>query len=113
MGPFPLLRALYNRLYDAAQRSKVWSQIQALRRGGVLRVIKAVYGLKQAPRQWWKGLHAFLIAIGFVPNKSDVCLYVLHLPGGVYVLLLLYVDDILLAGMYITRYCDRVYKSYF
>jgi hypothetical protein len=33
-----------------------------------------------------------------VANKCDVCFYVLQLAGGVYVLLLLYVDDIILAA---------------
>ena len=49
---------------------------------------KACYGLKQAPRQ-----HKFLSA-----NKSDVCFYSLSLAGRVIVLLLLYVDDILIAA---------------
>jgi hypothetical protein len=33
-----------------------------------------------------------------VANKCDVCFYVLQLAGGAYVLLLLYVNDIILAA---------------
>lgn len=51
----------------------------------------------QAPRQCWKKLHSFLRDLGFVPNNSDICFYALHLASGA-VLLLLYVDDILLAA---------------
>ena len=80
------------------QRSRVLQQIRALRRGGVLRLKKAVYGLKQAPRAWWLKLHTFLQQLGFKANKSDVCLYVMHVAGGAVVLLLLYVDDIIVAA---------------
>jgi hypothetical protein len=50
-------------------------------------------------RAWWLQLHAFLNSLGFVANKCDVCFYVLKLAGGAYVLLLLYVDDIIMAAM--------------
>ena len=93
-----LLTQLYHRLSDGWKKSRVAEQIRGLRRGGVMLIRKAIYGLKQAPRQWWKRLHTFLRSLGFVPNKSDICLYSLHLSGGAFVLLLLYVDDILLAG---------------
>jgi hypothetical protein len=63
-----------------------------------MRLKNAIYGLKQAPRAWWLQLHAFFKSLRFVANKCDVCLYVLQLAGGAYVLLLLYVDDIILAA---------------
>lgn len=77
---------------------KVSAQIRALRRGGVLQLKKAVCGLKQAPRVRWLKLHAFLQKLGFVANKSDVCLFLCHNTGGAIVLLLLYLDYIILAA---------------
>jgi hypothetical protein len=83
-------------LTDYMQRNKIKGQIRDLQGGGLLRLLKAMYGLKQAPRVWW--LHAFLKSLGFVANTCDVCFYVLKLAGGAYVLLLLYVDDIIMAA---------------
>jgi len=97
------------------QRSRVLGQIRALRRGGVLRLKKAIYGLKQAPRAWWLKLHAFLQQLGFKANKSDVCLYVMHVTGGAVVLLLLYVDDIIVAAStaaLVERYVALISKTF-
>ena len=110
-----ILILLYNALTDGQKKSCIAAQIRALRRGGVLKLKKAVYGLKQAPRQWWKKLHEFLRSLGFVPNQSDICLYVLHLTGGAFVLLLLYVDDIILAGTteeLVNRYASMISKTF-
>jgi hypothetical protein len=85
-------------LTDYMQRNKIKGQIRDLQGGGLLRLLKAMYGLKQAPRAWWLQLHAFLKSLGFVANTCDVCFYVLKLAGGAYVLLLLYVDDIIMAA---------------
>lgn len=38
------------------------------------------------------------IPTGHKANKSDVCLYVCHIRGGAAIVLLLYVDDIILAA---------------
>lgn len=85
-------------LTDHTQLLKVANYILQLRQGHVLKLEKAVYGLKQAPREWWKMLHAFLRSLGFISNRADVCFYALHLECGYVVLLLLYVDDIMLAA---------------
>ena len=68
-----------------------------LRRGGKLLLLKSLYGLVQAPKNWFMLVDLFLRHLGFVATKSDPCLYYL-LDGGAIVLLLLYVDDILLAS---------------
>ena len=93
-----ILIMLLGTLTDYSKIVKVAALLQGLRRGNVLKLKKAIYGLKQAPREWWKMLDTFLRSLGFIPNRADVCFYALHLPGGLVVLLLLYVDDILLAG---------------
>ena len=93
-----ILKALLNRTSDRSHKLKIARFIRLLASGGVLKLKKAIYGLKQAPREWWKTIHSFLLEIGFVPNKADTCFYVLHISDTVYILLLLYVDDILLAA---------------
>jgi hypothetical protein len=93
-----ILSRLYATLSEGWKKSKVAKQIRAIRRGGVMLLKKAVYGLKQAPREWWKRLNKYLVETGFTANKYDVCFYTKHLAGGAVVLLLLYVDDIILAA---------------
>ena len=59
---------------------------------GVVLLLKALYGLKQAPRLWYEEINRFLLSIGLRQSSTDPNLYI-----GTGVLLLLYVDDIILA----------------
>ena len=59
---------------------------------------KSLYGLKQSPRQWYKRFDTFVIESGFSRSSYDSCLYVKGLRSKEAIYLLLYVDDILLAG---------------
>lgn len=61
--------------------------------GCVLKLNKSLYGLKQAPKCWNDEINGLLSSLGFRRSENDYCLYV---KGNVY--LLLYVDDIILAG---------------
>jgi Reverse transcriptase (RNA-dependent DNA polymerase) len=64
----------------------------------VCKLQRALYGLKQAPRAWYIKLQEKLKLFGFKPSDADAGLYVLHNKGSsVYVLV--YVDDILIAGV--------------
>ena len=92
-----VLVALLKTLTVDWQRKRVASQIEGLKSGKVMRMKKACYGLKQAPRAWFQMFEKFLIELGFVANKTDQCFYVLHSKTG-FVLLLLYVDDVLIAS---------------
>ena len=58
---------------------------------------KSVYGLAQSPGNWFHTIDPVLVDIGFVPLKSDTCVYVYN-REGVKIILTLYVDDLLLAG---------------
>jgi len=59
----------------------------------ILRLNKALNSLRQAPHLWHKAIDGFLISIGFVRSNADQNLYIRS--DGV--LLLLYVDDMLVA----------------
>jgi len=59
-----------------------------------LRLRKSLYGLKQAPRAWYKEIDHYLTSIGFKASAYDPNLY-LHKDG--HTMLVLYVDDLLIA----------------
>ncbi|KAL6332866.1 hypothetical protein AAG906_017135 [Vitis piasezkii] len=57
----------------------------------------SLYGLKQAPRQWYKKFDNFMHRIGFKRCEADHCCYVKSFDNS-YIILLLYVDDMLIVG---------------
>ena len=63
----------------------------------VMNVIKGVYGIRQSPRNLFSAMEHHLDKIGFCPLKSDPCIYALE-DGTGFVILTLYVDDVLLLG---------------
>ena len=63
----------------------------------VCRLKKALYGLKQAPRAWYEKMHAYLTAHGFQNSPTESTLYVKR-QGDVFLIIVLYVDDMLLTG---------------
>ncbi|KAK8553243.1 hypothetical protein V6N13_024310 [Hibiscus sabdariffa] len=63
----------------------------------VCRLVKSLYGLKQAPKQWHEKFDNVMMTKGFKINECDKCVYVKTTYIG-YVILCLYVDDILFVG---------------
>lgn len=72
--------------------------IQYTALGQVCRLRKSLYGLKQASRQWNIKLTANLVSQGFTQAGSDHSLFTKG-TGDFFIVLLVYVDDILLASM--------------
>ena len=66
-------------------------------RGGALRLKKSLYGLKQAPRNWFETLSTFLSDQGFRALKLATCMFIKYINGCI-MIVLVYVDDILIAG---------------
>jgi len=64
----------------------------------VCKLKKSLYGLKQSPRQWYKRFDSFIRGKRYTRNYYDPCVYNNKLPGGEYIYLLLYVDDMLIAS---------------
>ncbi|KAK0605571.1 hypothetical protein LWI29_028241 [Acer saccharum] len=64
----------------------------------VCRLTKSLYGLKQAPRCWYKRFDSFIISLGYNRLNSDHCTYYKRFGDGDFIILLLYVDDMLVAG---------------
>lgn len=63
----------------------------------VCRLKRSIYGLKQSSRQWYFKFHKAIISTGFKMMEEDHCEYVKQ-SGKSFLILSLYVDDILLAG---------------
>ena len=62
----------------------------------VCKLNRSIYGLKQSPRCWNSALDKYLREIGFLQTKSDPCIYIST--GEELFIIVVYVDDILLAG---------------
>ncbi|GKC59912.1 retrovirus-related pol polyprotein from transposon TNT 1-94 [Tanacetum coccineum] len=58
---------------------------------------KYLYGLKQFLRQWYKRFDVYMISNGFSRSSYDSCVYFKEFAPGMYIYLLLYVDDMLIA----------------
>jgi hypothetical protein len=59
---------------------------------------KNLYVLKQAPRRWYLKFDIFMTKQGYNRRRSDYCVYFKRLENGSYIILLLYVDDMLVVG---------------
>ena len=64
----------------------------------VCKLKRSLYGLKQAPRQWYKKFDTFMLSQGFDRSYADHCLYTKKDIDDSPIILVLYVDDMLLAG---------------
>ena len=63
----------------------------------VFKLLKSIYGIKQAPRDWYKMINNFLInRLKLQRSSFDHCLYY-SINNDNIILLLLYVDDLLIA----------------
>ncbi|KAI3767934.1 hypothetical protein L2E82_18363 [Cichorium intybus] len=63
----------------------------------VCKLKKSLYGLKQAPRQWYLKFDSFMQRSGYHRCEMDHCCYLKKFNSS-YIILLLYVDDMLIAG---------------
>ena len=64
----------------------------------VCRLNKSLYGLKQAPRQWYKKFESFMTQHKFSRTSTDHCVFIKRYDNGDFIILLLYVDDMLIVG---------------
>jgi hypothetical protein len=72
----------------------------------VCKLLKSLYGLKQASRKWYEKLTSVLLQEGYKQAYSDHSLFTLN-TGTSFTALLIYVDDIILAGNSISEF-DRI-----
>ena len=79
--------------------------IQESEKNLVCKLSKSIYGLKQASRQWYLKFNKVIKAYGFIENALDECIY-MKTSGRHFIILVLYVDDILLACTNLTMLHD-------
>jgi hypothetical protein len=66
--------------------------------GYVYKLQRALYGLKQSPREWNTTLNSFMIdECGFKQLQCEKCLYIKQGSDGSYMLVCMYVDDLVVA----------------
>ncbi|KAK9063310.1 hypothetical protein SSX86_017180 [Deinandra increscens subsp. villosa] len=80
----------------------------------VCKLNRSLYGLKQAPRMWYEKLVGVLYELKFVQSKCDHSLFIKS-SKDVFIVLLVYVDDIILTGNNITEieYVKKALSSNF
>ena len=64
----------------------------------VCKLNKSLYGLKQSGRNWNQLLHNFLTSKNFLQSVSDPCVYIRQHDHGEMTILLIWVDDIIIAS---------------
>ena len=65
----------------------------------VRRLQKSLYGLKQAPRQWYQKFESVMGKQGYRKPNLDQCVFFQRFGDDDFIILLLYVDDMLIVGM--------------
>ena len=65
--------------------------------GQVCHLKKSLYGLRQASRQWYEKLLYVLLSSGYKQSQADHSLFV-KATSSSFTALLIYVDDMILAG---------------
>jgi hypothetical protein len=69
----------------------------------VCRLKKSLYGLRKSPRQWYKKFDSFMMSHNYTRSEYDHCVYFKKLNNDIFIILVLYVDDMLLARKNITE----------
>ena len=64
----------------------------------VCKLKKSLYKLKQAPQQWYKKFDSFMMSRKYKRTFADPCVYVRRFHDDKFIILLLYVDDMLIMG---------------
>jgi Reverse transcriptase (RNA-dependent DNA polymerase) len=81
-------------LYAKLEGEELYMELPS---GQLVRLRKAIYGLKQSPRLWYRTADDALAQIGFRRTTADACVYAAEWHGR-RVVLVLYVDDLLIAA---------------
>ena len=88
---------LHGRLEEEILMSQPEGFILPGKEDHVCKLKKSLYGLKQSPRQWYLRFDEFMQMHKFVRCSYDCCVYYKIIKDGLYIYLLLYVDDMLVA----------------
>ncbi|RDX71772.1 hypothetical protein CR513_48830, partial [Mucuna pruriens] len=76
----------------------------------VCRLKKILCGLKEAPRQWYKKFESVMCEQGYKKTTSDHYVFVIKFSNDNFIIVLLYVDDILIVGKSVSK-IDKLKKQ--
>ena len=62
----------------------------------VCKLKKSLYGLEQVPQQWYKKFDYFMMSQEYKRTFADPCVYIQRFHDDKFIILLLYVDDMLI-----------------
>ena len=71
--------------------------VQDLNKRFVCKLKKSLYGLWQSLRQWYKKFDSFMVSQNFTRSEYDHFVYFKKLENDIFIILVLYVDNILVA----------------
>jgi len=98
--------AFLNRdLFEDVYMDQLDGSVASGKRHMVCKLRKSIYGLKQASRQWYLKFDNVVTSLSFKENVVDQCIY-LKASGRKFIILVLYIDDILLASNDVDFLCD-------
>jgi hypothetical protein len=69
----------------------------------VCRLKKSLYGLRRSPRQWYNKFNSFMVSHNYTRSGYDHCVHFKKLNNDIFIILVLYVDDMILARKNITE----------
>lgn len=69
----------------------------------VCQLRKSLYGLKQVQRAWYQKFHQFMLSQGYKRSEIDHFLYTKQAKDGSLLILILYVDDMLIADRHMAK----------
>ncbi|CAM8903698.1 unnamed protein product [Rhodiola kirilowii] len=76
----------------------------------ICKLTKSLYGLKQAPRQWFSKFAYSLLTYGFIQSSHDHSLFTYD-HDGEFLILLVYVDDVILTGLEVARSSTGIFLN--
>lgn len=89
---------LHGDLDEEIYMEQIEGFVQDHNRNFFFRLRKSLYGPKEFPRQWYKKFHSFMVIQSFTRSEYDHCVYFKSFENGLFIILVLYVDDMLVAS---------------
>ncbi|KAH9657534.1 hypothetical protein KPL70_023118 [Citrus sinensis] len=88
---------LHGRLQEEILMTQPEGYVDSEKPNHVCLLKRSLYGLKQSPRQWYLRFDEFMLSHGYLRCSFDCCVYYKLISSNLYIYLLLYVDDMLVA----------------